>query len=159
MAKQSKAQGNSNNNAPANSTPAPAHVPTNNPPTAPIKLGPTYQIGKHITKHTPDFTLAQAAVIRTGLQLTAAQLASGNWVKVATVHKLCNANNIPISLFVKAFGGDRATLPAWPCVTGNSSAGTNSHFTIMYYGRTRYLPSSSKTAGLQQLLAYMQQQA
>lgn len=117
----------------------------------PLITGPTYKIRAALA--TQGITLQAAKAQVTNRQLTQQQLASGTWVKLAKFKTLCKQANIPASTIVYASGQDRGYMPtlALPQGTKASSAGTLSHFTCMYVGRTRYVPSSSVTAGLAQL--------
>lgn len=117
----------------------------------PLIKGPTYKIRQPLAQN--GVTLQAAKTHVANLQLTQQQLASGQWVKLSVLHLACKAANIPISTMVYAIGQDRAYYPtlALPQGTKASSAGTLSHFTCLYSGRTRYVPSSALTAGLQQL--------
>src|SRR3990167_2687089 len=72
-------------------------------------------------------------------QLTVAEVPAG-WVKVADVGKVCRENGIPVSKFVRAFGGDRGMLePAAPV------------FKFVYVGRTRYVAGEALTEGIKLL--------
>lgn len=98
--------------------------------------------------------LEAAAFNRLTRQLSQAEVESGQWVKIADAHRECNELGIPISRLVKAFGGDREGSHSefLPCPEGETSnTGHNSHFFVMRFGRTRYIPASSMVEGLAQL--------
>jgi hypothetical protein len=64
-----------------------------------------------------------------------------NWCKIATIGRLCETANIPVSRLVKCFGGDtpNGTYNATPAIMG-----------VIYCGKTRYCnPFWSTKAGLQ----------
>jgi hypothetical protein len=71
--------------------------------------------------------------------LTLAEVPAG-WVKLADVSTACRANGIPVSKFVRAFGGDRGmNAPIAP------------EFRFVYVGRTRYCPPEALTTGIAKL--------
>ena len=72
-------------------------------------------------------------------QLTVAEVPAG-WVKLADVSKACRENGIPVSKFVRAFGGDRGMLPP-----------ANPIFRFVYVGRTRYVAPEALTQGISML--------
>lgn len=151
-----------NNNSNTNGNTMPAQTAPSVPPTAPIKMGPSRQIAQVLQTKVgvpapAAGGLQVAAAQRQVLALTPAMLASGQWVKVSTVGAAFKQAGVPISRLVKYFGGDRGFLPtlALPQGITSSSAGTNSHFTALYYGHTRYLPSSALTLGLAQVQAIL----
>jgi hypothetical protein len=72
-------------------------------------------------------------------ELTVAEIPAG-WVKVADVGKVCHENSIPVSKFVRAFGGDRGMLPP-----------ANPIFRFVYVGRTRYVAAEALTQGISML--------
>ena len=72
-------------------------------------------------------------------ELTVTEVPAG-YVKISELGKMCNINNIPISLLVKATGGDRGMdEPLDPL------------FQIVYVGRTRYVKPETMTAGIELL--------
>lgn len=50
------------------------------------------------------------------------------WVKTKLVHKACDKHGIPVSRLVRAFGGDRGTLPV-----------LDARFEFVYVGKARYV--------------------
>lgn len=50
------------------------------------------------------------------------------WVKVASLHNICERENVPVSAMVRAFGGDRCLLPP-----------LHPKFQIVYCGNARWL--------------------
>src|SRR3989337_4048298 len=72
-------------------------------------------------------------------ELTRTEVPEG-WVKLAEVALKCRENQIPISKFVRAFGGDRGMAPVADPV-----------FQFVYVGRTRYVPAEALTKGIQLL--------
>ena len=72
-------------------------------------------------------------------ELTRTEIPEG-WVKLAEVALKCRENQIPISKFVRAFGGDR----------GMGSV-ADPVFQFVYVGRTRYVPAAALTRGIQLL--------
>jgi hypothetical protein len=122
-----------------------------------VKFGPTYVIRQELQKKDLCHNLDEAHAQRQTLKLSEAELASGDWVKLAAGGPVCKELGIPVTRFVKACGGDRAFLPFLPCPEGEmSNVGTNSHFTVKYYGRTRYIPKSALTLGMAQLKASLE---
>ena len=62
------------------------------------------------------------------------------WVKVADVSNACREAGIPVSKFVRAFGGDRGMKPP-----------ADPLFAFVYVGRTRYVSGTVLTKGLKML--------
>jgi hypothetical protein len=63
-----------------------------------------------------------------------------DWVKVSEVGDACREAGIPVSKFVRAFGGDRGMSPPADPV-----------FKFVYVGRTRYVSGDCLTKGLKLL--------
>jgi hypothetical protein len=72
-------------------------------------------------------------------ELTRTEVPEG-WVKLAEVSAKCRVEGIPVSKFVRAFGGDRGMLPVADPV-----------FEFVYVGRTRYVPAEALTKGIELL--------
>lgn len=66
--------------------------------------------------------------------------APDGWIKVSEMAEACRENGIPISKFVRAFGGDRGMSPPADPV-----------FAFVYVGRTRYVSGACLTKGLKLL--------
>lgn len=72
-------------------------------------------------------------------ELTVEEAPTG-WIKVSEVGDACREQGIPVSKFVRAFGGDRGMLPPADPV-----------FAFVYVGRTRYVSGECMTKGLKLL--------
>jgi hypothetical protein len=72
-------------------------------------------------------------------QLTLEEIPAG-WVKISEVATTCRANGVPISKFVRAFGGDRGMQPV-----------AHELFKFVYVGRTRYVAPEVLTQGIAML--------
>jgi hypothetical protein len=89
------------------------------------------------TYRNDDWTEDQVKARRA--ELTVEEAPAG-WVKVSEVSEACRAAKIPVSKFVRAFGGDRGMNPP-----------AHKVFTFVYVGRTRYVAPEALTTGLEML--------
>lgn len=92
---------------------------------------------KRRTYRNDDWTEAEVKARRA--ELTVEEAPDG-WVKISEVSNACREAGIPVSKFVRAFGGDRGMgAPADPV------------FTFVYVGRTRYVSGEVLTKGMKLL--------
>ena len=87
----------------------------------------------HRTYRNSDWTEEQVQARKAELTLT--EVPEG-WVKVSEVGAKCRVEGIPVSKFVRAFGGDRGMSPPVDPV-----------FAFRYIGRTRYVAPEALTRG------------
>lgn len=97
----------------------------------------TAEKAKRRTYRDDDWTEEQVKAKRA--ELTVEEVPEG-WVKVAEVSNACREAGIPVSKFVRAFGGDRGMNPPAAPV-----------FAFVYVGRTRYVSGEALTKGLEML--------
>lgn len=84
-----------------------------------------------------DWTEEQVKARRA--ELTVEEIPNG-WVKVSEVGDACRTAGIPVSKFVRAFGGDRGMTPP-----------AHELFAFVYVGRTRYVSGKCLTQGIKML--------
>ncbi len=87
------------------------------------------------------FTKEDATEVRKTNQLTEEEVASGEWIKVSELDKICRQNSIPISRMVRAMGGDRAMLEP-----------LDERFAVKWQGGKRYV---SKEAASPEALQFL----
>lgn len=127
-------------------------------------IGPTCisQVLSHLPAGTNPLTVAQSALTaaisavkgtpvaqyahsRVAGSIPATSYGTSH-IKVATVHLYLKAAGVPISLLVRAFGGDKCLMPA-----------LNPYWQPTYVGKTRYLhPLCGTVHGIAQLKAMAQ---
>ncbi|MHA2086190.1 MAG: hypothetical protein ACXABD_20800 [Candidatus Thorarchaeota archaeon] len=97
----------------------------------------TAEKAKRRTYRDEDWTEEQVKARRA--ELTVEEAPEG-WIKVSEVSNACREEGIPVSKFVRAFGGDRGMNPP-----------VDDLFAFVYVGRTRYVSGKVLTQGLEML--------
>lgn len=92
---------------------------------------------KRRTYRNDDWTEEQVAAKKAELTVEAAP---EGWIKLSEASDAMRANGIPVSKFVRAFGGDRGMNPP-----------ISPEFKFVYVGRTRYVPPEVLTTGIAKL--------
>ena len=92
---------------------------------------------KRRTYRNDDWTEEEVKAQRAKLTV---EVAPEGWIKVSEVGNACREEGIPVSKFVRAFGGDRGMSPPADPI-----------FKFVYVGRTRYVSGRALTEGLKLL--------